>query len=292
MTAHRFRPAYANAGRNLLSLNVGYLNRDLDTIGQNMRVPSFVSISEDDGIKLSELKVTGYDENGLDLGGCWGEVSIARINGVGACKKIGDMRVEYFWYDEEGEYEPGWYDNNENPLKDNESILGNADEITFDVGEGFVVYCDSSYVGCTIDSAGQVFTSQVDFPLTTIGQNYVGNPIPVPVKLSELSVSGYGDGEDELDNGGCWGEVSIAMINGVGACKMVGTMRKEYFWYDEEGEYVAGWYDNNENPLCNDESVLGNADKIIFEPGEGLVVYCDSSYIGCTLNFPAVKLGK
>ena len=41
---------------------------------------------------------------------------------------------------------------------------------------------------------------------------------------------GYGDGEDELDLGGCWGEVSIAMIGSNGACKMEGDTRVEYRW--------------------------------------------------------------
>ena len=286
LTAHRFRPAYANAGRNLLSLNVGYLNSELSTDGQNQKVPTFVSITEGDGIRLSDLKVTGYDD--IEGGCCWGNVSIAMIGKSGACKKQGSMRVEYFWFDEEEAYEPGWYDIGENPLKDDESVLGNADEIIFDVGQGFVVYCDSDYIGCTIDSAGQVFMAQLSYPLSTDGQNYVGNPNPIPVKLSDLTVSGY----DDIEGGCCWGNVSIAMIGKSGACKKNGSMRVEYFWFDEEDAYEAGWYDIGENPLKDDESILGNANEIVFNPGQGLVVYCDSDYVGSMINFPAVKLGE
>ena len=251
-----------------------------------MKVPTFVSITEGDGIRLSDLKVSGYDE--IEDGCCWGNVRIAMIGTNGACKKKDNMRVEYNWYDEDGEYEPGWYDGLENPLKDDESILGNADEIFFDVGQGFVVYCDIDYIGCSIDSAGQVFMAKLDYPLTTDGQNYVGNPNPVGVKLSEITVGGY----EEIEDGCCWGNVRIAMIGTNGACKKNGSMRVEYNWYDEEGEYEAGWYDGLENPLKDDESILGNADEIQFPAGQGLVVYCDLDYIGCTINFPAVKFGK
>ena len=255
-----------------------------------MKVPTFLNIAQQDGIKLSDISVKGYGEDGLDLGGCWGNISIAMIGQNGACKKVGDLRVEYFWFDEEGYYEPGWYDFGETPLKDGQSTLGNADEIIFDVGQGFVVYCDSDYIGCTFDSAGQVFAASLNYPLATSGQNYVGNPNPIAVKLSDLTVAGYG--ENDLDLGGCWGNVSIAMIGQNGACKMKDDMRIEYFWFDEEGYYEAGWYDFGETPLKDNQSIIGNADEIEFAAGQGLVVYCDSDYISCTLNFPAVNIVK
>ena len=255
-----------------------------------MKVPTFVSIAEGDGTRLSDIRVTGYGEDGLDLGGCWGNVSIAMIGQNGVCKKSGSMLIRYYWFDEDGEYEAGWYDNDENPLKDDESVLGNADDIVFDVGQGFVVYCDADYIGCTFDCAGQVLAAAKNYVLTTSGQNYIGNPNPVTVNLSDLTVSGYG--EDGLDLGGCWGNVSIAMIGQNGVCKKNGSMLIRYYWFDEDGEYEAGWYDNDENPLKDDESVLGNADDIEFAAGQGLVVYCDSDYVGCTVNFPAVNLGE
>ena len=204
----------------------------------------------------------------------------------GANQKVGTMEKSYLWFDEDGEYEAGWYDPAETPLKNDESPLGNADEITFAVGEAFTVVVDIDYIGCDIVSAGQVFTSAKNFVLTSDGRNMAGNPIPRPIALSDITVSGYG--EDGLDLGGCWGNISIRMLTKTGANQKVGTMEKSYLWFDEEGEYEAGWYDPGETPLKNDESELGNANEITFAAGEGFVVFVDLDYIGCTINFPAL----
>ena len=196
------------------------------------------------------------------------------------------MEKSYLWFDEDGEYEAGWYDPDETPLKDDASPLGNADEITFAAGEAFTVFVDAEYVGCEIVSAGQVFTSAKNFVLTTDGRNMVGNPIPRAIPLSDITVSGYG--EDGLDLGGCWGGVSIRMLTKMGANQKVESMEKSYLWFDEDGEYEAGWYDPDETPLKNDESPLGNANEITFAAGEGFVVFVDAEYVGCTINFPAL----
>ena len=67
-------------------------------------------------------------------------------------------------------------------------------------------------------------------------------------------------------------------------------MNRTYYWYEEDGEYEAGWYDNDETALKNDASPLGNADEILFGSGEAIWVNVGASYAGCTLNFPAVSL--
>ena len=264
------------------------MNSELEQDGQQAKVPTFVNIVDQDGIKLSDLKVSGYAE----LDGCWGNVSIAMLRKSGAnLKTDSGMPVSYYWYDEEGEYEAGWYDIGENPLKNGASELGNADEIVFDVGQGICVFADQDYIGCTIDCAGQVFTARLDYPISTDGQQRIGNPHPTSIKLSDITVGGYD--EDGLDLDGCWGNVSIAMLRKSGAnLKTDSGMPVSYYWYDEEGEYEAGWYDIGENPLKNGASELGNANEIVFAAGQGLVVFADLDYIGCTLNFPALQLNK
>ena len=245
-------------------------------------MPTFVNIVDQDGIRLSDLKVSGYAE----LDGCWGNVSIAMLRKSGAnLKTENGMYVTYYWYDEDGEYEPGWYDYQENPLKDGESELGNADEIVFDVGQGLCVFADQDYIGCTIDCAGQVFTAKLDYPISTDGQQRIGNPHPTAIKLSDITVGGY----EELD--GCWGNVSIVMLRKSGAnLKTESGMYVAYYWYDEDGEYEAGWYDYQENPLKDGQSELGNANEIQFAAGQGLVLFADLDYVGCTINFPALNI--
>ena len=114
-------------------------------------------------------------------------------------------------------------------------------------------------------------------PFVTIGTN--------GVHLSDLVVTG-----DIIDDDGCWGGVSIAMLTGTGFNQYVGAMVKSYYWYEEDGEYEAGWYDVAENPLKDDASPLGNANEIYFESGDAIWVNVQSAYAGCTLNFPAVSL--
>ena len=111
------------------------------------------------------------------------------------------------------------------------------------------------------------------------------------VYLSDLKVTGEPIEEAE----GCWGDVSIAMLNPGGFNQKVdigggNKMNRTYYWYEEDGEYEAGWYDYAENPLKDDASPLGNADEIFFESGVGIWVNVNSAYAGCTINFPAISI--
>ena len=270
---------------------MGYQKADLVLNGQ-MKASPFVTIGAT-GVYLSDLEVTG--EPIADNDGCWGDVSIAMLTGTGANQKLdigGGSRMNrtYYWYEEDGEYEAGWYDEGENPLKDDESPLGNADEILFEQGEGIWINVRSGYAGCTIDYKGGVLPASFGYPLVVNGQ-MVGNPHPASVALADITVSGDPIGE----NDGCWGDVSIAMLTGTGANQKVdigggSKMNRTYYWYEEDGEYEAGWYDEGENPLKDDESVLGNADEIFFASGVGLWINVRSGYAGCTLNFPAISI--
>ncbi len=260
---------------------MGYQKADLVLNGQ-MKASPFVTIGTT-GVYLSDLEVTG--EPIADNDGCWGDVSIAMLTGSGFNQKVGNMVKSYFWYEEDGEYEAGWYDYAENPLKDDESPLGNADEILFEQGEGIWLNVKSGYAGCKIEYKGGVLPASFGYPLVVNGQ-IVGNPHPARVYLSDITVSG----DPIVDNEGCWGDVSIAMLTGSGFNQKVGNMVKTYFWYEEDGEYEAGWYDYAENPLKDDESPLGNADEIYFESGEAIWVNVKSGYGDCTLNFPAISV--
>ena len=224
------------------------------------------------------------------MGGCWGEVWIDELKTNGDNLRVEGMVKSYYWYDEEGEYEAGWYDYDENPLKDDQSILGNADEITFKIGQGICFNTRNGYNGCQLVSAGQVYTEKLSYEIALDGQQIAANPLARTVYLNEISVTGYL--EDGLDMGGCWGEVWIDMLKTNGDNIKVEGMVKSYYWYDEEGEYEAGWYDYDENPLKDDQSILGNADEIAFEMGDGICVNTRNGYNGCFLEFPKMELAK
>ena len=90
------------------------------------------------------------------------------------------MNKTYYWYEEDGAYAAGWYDVAENPLANDESPLGNADEIYFEQGEALWLNVDSEYAGCTINFKGEVTPASFAYPLVANGQ-MVGNPHPVTV---------------------------------------------------------------------------------------------------------------
>ena len=125
---------------------VGYSHSEFADDGLSFKSSAFAAIGMNDAndnkcVRLSDLKVTGYMDT---MGGCWNGVYITVLKKNGANKTIdiggGDtMEVTYFWNEEEGSMEAGWYDGNLTPMKDDASPLGNADEITFDLGEGIVV---------------------------------------------------------------------------------------------------------------------------------------------------------
>ena len=145
-----------------------------------MKAAPFVTVGEG-GVYLSDLSVSGD-------------------NGGGFNQKVGTMNKTYYWYEEDGAYAAGWYDVAENPLANDESPLGNADEIYFEQGEALWLNVDSEYAGCTINFKGEVTPASFAYPLVANGQ-MVGNPHPVTVYLSDITVTG-----DAIESeGGCWG---------------------------------------------------------------------------------------
>ena len=276
---------------------VGYNNSEFADDGQQFKAASFITIGKKDAegnncVRLSDLKVTGYMDT---MGGCWNGVYITMLKKDGANQKIDIgggtmMDVTYFWNEEEGGMEPGWYDGDGNPLKDDSSPLGNADEITFANGEGIGITCDLDYIGCKLVSNGEVVQGAVDYTFVDDGQQIVGNPLARTIKLSEITCDGYMD-----TMGGCWNGIYITMLKKDGANQKIdiggGTMMDvTYFWNEEEGGMEAGWYDGDGAPLKDNASPLGNADEILFDVGEGIGITCDLDYVGCQLHFPSLGL--
>ncbi len=176
---------------------MGYQKANLVANGQ-MQASPFVTIGTN-GVFLSDLSVTGDPIE--SEGGCWANVSIAMLTGTGFNQYVGDMI--------------------KTPLANNASPLGNANEIYFDQGEAMWLNVDAEYAGCKIDYKGGVFNASFAYPLVANGQ-MVGNPYPAPVYLADITVAG-----DPIESeGGCWANVSIAMLTGTGFNQYVGDMIK------------------------------------------------------------------
>ena len=264
---------------------VGFLNKASETPGAaEMAAPCFTSVDGSD-ITLDQISVTGYtkQENGGD--GCDNGLAIAILGANGAVKKTGSMFTRYCWIDlTDDDLPAGWYDDNSDPL-DGTSPLGESSEITFAPGTGFRVTEHSSFEGLSLTIAGAVKLSSTSVSSFVPGAaTACGNPTPVEVKLSDITVTGY---ESQTDGGdGCDNGMAIAILDANGAVKKTGSMFTRYCWIDlTDDDLPAGWYDDNSDPL-DGTSPLGVASEITFAPGAGFRVTEDSSVSGLVLNFP------
>ena len=274
-----------------LSNAVGYSNTNVEKDGQQLQSASFITIGFQDadgnkGVRLSDLKVTGYED---DMGICYGAIWIDMLHTDGSVPEIEGMPKSYLWVDDvDSGFEPGWYDTDLTPLADDQSVLGNADEITFACGEGICFNAKEGYDAyAKLVCNGEVVQGQVDFYVNKDGQQIAGNPLCRTIKLSELSVTGY-----EEDMGICYGAIWIDMLHTDGSVPEIDGMPKSYLWVDDvDSGFEAGWYDTDLTPLADDQSVLGNADEIEFKPGEGICINAKEGYDAyAVLKFPSLGL--
>ena len=87
--------------------------------------------------------MTGYEE---DIGVCYGSIWIDMLHTDGSVPTVEGMPKSYLWVDDASSgFEAGWYDTDLTPLADNQSVLGNADEIEFKAGEGICINAKEGY---------------------------------------------------------------------------------------------------------------------------------------------------
>ena len=270
---------------------VGYGNANFTySTGAKLITPFFLSTDQTSKIRLSDIKVTGYEENEESCGEVW----IDELDEVGRTKQVDDgeggkINVRYVWWDKPTGpvWDPpkaaGWYDINDTPLKDGESPLGNANEILITAGDSFYAYGTGDWQA-KFQVAGAVNANKLvmEFPYST-GAKALGNAFPTARHLSDFYVTGYEENEESC------GEVWIDELDEVGRTKQVddgegGKINVRYVWWDKptgpvwDPPKAAGWYDANENPLKDGESPLGNANEIVVQPGDGFWAYGTSDW--------------
>ena len=252
---------------------------------------SFTTIGALDGdgnkcVRLSDLQVTGY-EKGVDAP--WGEISITPLENDGRNKKCpGDSTVNlaYVWIDDEGSDMPaGWYGPDDCPMSDDQSIAGNADEITFAPGDGILVTVSSGYQSWRLQSAGEVIQKGFAKKFGDESLVLIANPLARSICLTELTVGGYEKGVDAP-----WGEINITPLENDGRnkkCPGDPTVNLAYVWIDDEGsDMPAGWYGPDDCPMVDDQSIAGNAEDVNFAVGESVYFTVSSGYQDWTIEFP------
>ena len=186
-----------------------------------------------------------------------GDIKVEGANGMGGdtaqlVETDGSWGQMYYYLTDDGSFVPdGWYKDmfGGEPVTD-------ADLLT--TGQSLFLTMDSD---TTMTVAGQVLKGQPTVDAAA-GFSMVGNPIPVTVKFSEITVTGAngmgGDTAQRVLADGSWGQM--------------------YYYLTDDGSFVPdGWYKDmfGGEPVTN-EDTLG--------PGEGVFVTTDADI---TITFPA-----
>ena len=207
--------------------------------GSSMRTATFKAMSGD--YKIADIKVNGAVGGGTDMA--------QKINTDGSW---GDMYY-YLTMEGTGYVEDGWY-------KDDYGGEAVTDADVLTVGESIIITAASDF---TLTYSGSVISGT---PLVNVpqGSSIIGNPTPVSVKLSDITVLGaIGGGTDmaqKINSDGSWGDMYYYLT-------MEGTGYVEDGWYKDDygGEMVS--------------------DTDILEAGDAMIFTAASDF---TLSFPQV----
>ena len=236
---------------------VGYNNVPLRDGGKSMVGPCFVSVGGQK-VKLSELKVAGYENNEYYLTEEYAFVATFQIR-----KSNGMPDAEYQWYDttDDGEkWNGGVWSNfvtGEEITPENDVELNPGDALWFDSPEF------QGSTGFYLTSAGAVLRGDQAFPLKDGAKCAVCNMLPAPTTLSKIEIQGYEDNEYYLTE-------EYAFVLTMQSLKSNGMPDAEYQWYDttDDGENWNGgvW----SNFVTGDEITPSN--DVTIGAGEGFWV--------------------
>ena len=247
---------------------MGYQELNTDATGKKMVVPTFLNVGESDQWSLADLKVTGYTAPSKNSKGKW--VNGCRANQfiVSKLTTAGTSEVSYHWL-ETGEIGPGWFAD-----ETGAAIPGGAESVKFDAGTGFWTF-GSDY---KLVPAGAVNQFDVEFTTDATGKVAVGNSMPVDIKLSDLTVTGYT--APSKNSKGKW--VNGCRANQFIASKLTtaGTAEVSYHWL-ETGEIGPGWFADETGT-----AISGGADNVTIPAGQGLWTFGS----GFKLVIPAPEL--
>ena len=217
-----------------------------------MVAPTFLNIGESNKWSLADLKVTGYKAPSKNAKGKWVDGCQANKFIASKLTVFGTEEVSYHWLDT-GTVGPGWF-----ASSSGDPIEGGAASVKFDAGTGFwIAGSDFKLV-----PAGSVNPYDISFETVASGKVSIGNPTPVDLKLSELTVTGYKAPSKNAKGkwvDGCQANKFIAS-----RLTVFGTENVSYHWLDT-GTVGPGWFASSSG-----DPIEGGADNVTIPAGEGL----------------------
>lgn len=172
---------------------VGYNNIQLLDGGTRMLGPCFVSVGNTEKVKLSELKIVGYEQSTEFLM----EMGFSVTFQIRASNGMPSATYEFADASDDMETWNGgkWYDfdTKEEITSDNDILLNPGDGLWMTAPE-LKVDCSGFY----LTSAGQVLKGDQAFELLAGGTIGVCNMLPAPTTLSKIEIHGYEDSAEFL----------------------------------------------------------------------------------------------
>ena len=247
---------------------MGYQELSTVASGKKMVVPTFLNVGESNQWSLADLKVSGYTAPSKNAKGKWVNGCQANEFIVSKLTTAGTAEVSYHWLDN-GTTGPGWF-----ASSSGDAIVGGAESVKFDTGTAFWTF-GSAY---NLVPAGVVNPFDVEFTTVTSGKVAVGNSMPVDIKLSDLTVTGYLPPSKNAK--GKW--VNGCQANEFIASKLTtaGTAEVSYHWLDN-GTIGPGWFASSSG-----DAIEGGANNVTIPAGQGLWTFGS----GYKLVIPAPEL--
>ena len=215
--------------------------------------PCFLTLEAEGKIRLSELKVTGYEESMEYLMEMGFSVTFQRRASNGM------PYATYEWADSSEDMETwvggSWYN------QDTSAIITSENDVLFNPGDG--LWFDTPELkdcsGFNLVSSGQVISGSQGFELNAGGKIGVCNMMPAAVNLSTIEIQGYEDSMEYLMEMGFSVTMQSLLSNGMPSVT--------YEWSDASEDmetWVGGaWYNQDTTELITKEN------DVVIAPGQG-----------------------
>jgi len=261
----------AGAAMAVESQVVGYNQVQLNAGGKNMAGPCFISVGQTKTIGLSELKITGYEDNEYYMLEECGFVLTFQIR-----NNDGSPKSTYQWADEsdgESTWSGGvWTDaKTGTPItKENEVVLNAGDSLWF------TTPALHGATGFYLQSSGAVFTGDCGAELNAGGKCAVCNMLPKDAGLSTIEIQGYEDNEYYMLE-------ECGFVLTMQSLKSDGSPKATYQYADEsdgESTWSGGvWSDAKTGTAITPEN------EVTVKAGEGFWLTCPALHGATAFTF-------
>ena len=231
---------------------VGYNNVGLLDGGYKMVGATFTSVGKD-VVKLTELKVTGYEKNEYYLG----EMAFTASFQLRASN--GMPYATYVWSDESSDMET--WDGGKWVNSDTGEDITTENDVTLNPGDGLWFSAPElqGSTAFTLTTSGTVLKGDQGVELNAGGYRGICNLMPAPVKLSEVEVQGYEDNEYYL------GEMAFTMS--MQSLLPNGMPSVTYVWADESSDMET--WDGGKWINSDTGADITSENDVTIEDGEG-----------------------